>query len=139
MSSKRGPIIIIDDDQDDIDLLTSAIKELGYKNEILAFLDPEEAYFFLIDNRNVVPFIIICDYNLPKMTGVQLKAKIDDDLIMRKRSTPFIFHSTSGHKDIVDHAYQYSVQGYFVKPTSHEKIKSTLKQILEYWSVSMQP
>ena len=137
--SKHGPILLIDDDQDDIDLITSIVKDLGYKNQILPFLDPELAYFFLVDNRNITPFIIICDYNLPKMNGGELKAKIDDDYVLRRRSIPFIFHSTSGERDIIDRVYQYSVQGFFIKQPSLDKLKSTLQCILDYWSVSMQP
>ena len=38
-------------------------------------------------------FLIISDMNMPKMNRLELKRAIDDDVILKKKSIPFIFSS----------------------------------------------
>ena len=40
--NKKGPIIVIEDDADDRDLLKSAFSELRYENEVVFFSDGEK-------------------------------------------------------------------------------------------------
>ena len=43
--NKSGPIIIIEDDQDDQDLISGALKEVDFVNEVIFFSDvfPDQA------------------------------------------------------------------------------------------------
>ena len=45
--NKSGPIIVIEDDADDQDLLTHIFQKLNYPNKILFFFDGEEALDFI--------------------------------------------------------------------------------------------
>ena len=40
--NKGGPIIIIEDDLDDQDILTEIFQELNYKNEVIFFKEGEK-------------------------------------------------------------------------------------------------
>ena len=66
--NKTGPIIVIEDDSDDQELLVMVFKELGFKNEIIFFEDGEAALDYLIKS-DVEPFIILSDINMPKLNG----------------------------------------------------------------------
>jgi len=52
--NKRGPIILIEDDADDQEILVDVFKSLDYKNEIIFFSDGEEALTYLIET-NIEP------------------------------------------------------------------------------------
>ena len=134
-----GPIVLIEDDQDDIDIFDEVLKELGITNRLIKFTNPSDAYHFL-DNNEEQPFLIICDVNLPKMSGLEFKTKLDANENLRKKSIPFIFYSTSAEKKYVLEAYiQLTVQGYFRKPTLYSEIKNQIRTIFEYWKICQHP
>jgi CheY-like chemotaxis protein len=72
---KEGPVIIIEDDLDDKEMLEEVFKKLGYPNELLFFGDGESALDFL-NESSVIPFIILSDINMPKLDGFALRDKI---------------------------------------------------------------
>jgi CheY-like chemotaxis protein len=130
--NKIGPIVIIEDDVDDQDILDEIFKNLGYKNQIIYFFDSEEALQFLIDTK-IKPFLILCDINMPKLTGFELRQKVHTNEDLNLKCIPYLFFTTtSAQKAIVD-AYSQSVQGFFIKANSIDKLESTIKKIIEYW------
>lgn len=138
---KGGPIIIIDDDSEDCELLKEAIHETGYKNHIISFGDPDKAFDGLCDVvKTKTPFVILCDINLPKITGIELKQRIDKDKLLRSKSIPFIFLSTASDGHFVDKAYECcTVQGFFTKEVRMSDMVHRLKLIFDYWSHAKTP
>ncbi len=136
--NKNGPIIIIEDDKDDQDLMAEAFAELDYKNEILFFGDGELALEHLINNK-VEPFIVFSDINMPKLNGMELREKIHNNENLRLKSIPYLFFSTSAEQKFIIDAYSKSVQGFFVKPHSYNDLRNTLKTIIEYWKACVSP
>ena len=136
--NKEGPIIIIEDDLDDQEILTEVFKELNYNNEILFFSDGEIALEFLI-NTNVEPFIIFSDINMPKLNGVELREKVHNNEDLRLKSIPYLFFTTTAQQEHVVDAYSKSIQGFFVKPHRYGELKRTIKIIVEYWVECISP
>lgn len=136
--NKGGPIIIIEDDTDDQEILTEIFKELNYENEIIFFGDGEAALEFLI-NTAIEPFIIFSDINLPKLNGVELREKVHNNEDLRIKSIPYLFFTTSAEQKYVVDAYSKSIQGFFVKPAKYEHLKLTIKIIVEYWQECVSP
>lgn len=136
---KVGPIILIDDDTEDHAISVEVLKDIGIRNEILTFTRCEEAYFYLGTNPQVKPFLIISDINLPRLNGIELKKMIDNDPVLKKKSIPFIFYSTSGNKSIVEKAFEQNIQGFFVKENNLADIKRSFEMIFNYWQKSLQP
>lgn len=136
--NKSGPIIIIEDDLDDQELLTDVFKELDFKNEIIFFGDGEQALDFLI-NKSIEPFIIFSDINMPRLNGVELREKVHNNEDLRIKSIPYLFFTTTAEQKHVIEAYSKSIQGFFVKPTSFPELKRTIKIIVEYWQECVSP
>lgn len=128
----EGAIVLIDDDLDDLDFMTNALKALGIKNEIKCFDESPSALAFL-KNENTSTFIILCDVNMPLLDGFQLRREIHEDKRLSLRSIPFLFISTSYSEKEIEKAYSLSVQGYFRKPTEFGQIKELMKCIVRYW------
>ena len=137
--SKKGVIVIIEDDEDDKDILEMIVRDLGYTNPFKCFKYASDAWDFLKISREPT-FVIFCDINLPRMTGLEFKNDLDKDPELRKKSIPFIFFSSSANQADVDRAYtEMTIQGYFIKESKYEDIRKMVKVILEYWSTCEHP
>jgi len=136
--NKTGPIIIIEDDSGDQELLKIVFEELKFINEIIFFKDGEKALGYLTMSA-IEPFLILSDINMPKLNGLELREKIHTNEDLRLKCIPYLFFSTSAEQKHVVDAYSKSVQGFFIKPYSFEELKRTIKIIIEYWQECVSP
>jgi two-component SAPR family response regulator len=132
MGSLKGPIIILEDDEDEKTILIEVMKEMQVENEIKFFTSGVELYDYLL-STNDKPFIIISDINVPRMNGLELKKAINESQTLRRKSIPFVFLSTTSVKKYVEAAYDLTAQGYFVKQNSFKDIERHLRMIFAYW------
>jgi CheY-like chemotaxis protein len=133
-----GPIINIDDDEDDHEILSSVCENLGIRKHLKCFQDGEKALDYLKLSEEY-PCIILCDINMPKITGFELRKTINANNTLRERSVPFIFYSTAAELPQVKEAYQMTVQGFFLKGTNFKEAERTFKVILDYWLLCKHP
>lgn len=131
--NRTGPIIIIEDDEDDQDLLKEVFEKLQYPNKLHFFTDGYKALAYL-NESDAIPFIILSDINLPKLDGFALRNKIKMDEKLQLRCIPYLFFSTAVNQEAVINAYSLSVQGFFLKQNSIDELEKTVKVIMEYWT-----
>lgn len=136
--NKTGPIIVIEDDADDQQILSEIFGELNFQNEVIYFGEGEAALTYLTTTE-LEPFIILSDINMPKLNGIELREKIHTNEDLRLKCIPYLFFTTSAEQKYVVDAYSKSVQGFFVKPVSFEKLKYTIKIIVQYWQECESP
>jgi CheY-like chemotaxis protein len=130
---KSGPIILIEDDEDDQGIMEDVMNELKVPNKLIWFDRCSKAMQYLLTTTDQ-PFIILCDVNMPEQNGIEFKRQVDNDPYLRNKSIPFVFYSTSVQQDAVNEAYtKMTVQGYFKKRNSFEEIKKIMRLILDYW------
>ncbi|WP_121353921.1 response regulator [Flavisolibacter nicotianae] len=135
--ARESVILYIDDDPDDHDLIQLAFAELGVPNEVVCLHNGEDAFRYL--QAEEPPFLILCDYKLPGMDGIELRRKIEDHEELRKKAIPFIFLSTTVSRTMVQEVYTLNVQGLFEKGNLFESVKSLLKLIYDYWQTCKHP
>jgi CheY-like chemotaxis protein len=136
--NKDGPIIIIEDDPDDQELLKTVFRKLNYKNELIFFIDGDVALEFL-NQPTIVPFIILSDINLPKLDGFELRKKLKTDADLAIKCIPYLFLTTALNQKAVMEAYSMSAQGFFVKGNSLPDLEETITVIMEYWKKCVAP
>jgi CheY-like chemotaxis protein len=73
-------IILIDDDQDDLDIITEAINEVDKSIVPVVFRDPEKALQAIINERTALPHHIFIDHEMPRVKG--------DKILVLIRSIP---------------------------------------------------
>jgi len=137
--SKLGPIVIVEDDLDDQEMIQEAMEEVGIKNE-LVFFDRSLKAFEFLKSTTQQPFLILSDVNLPAQNGIEFKRQIDEDRQLREKSIPFVFYSTAVDKNSIDTAYkELTVQGFFKKKNKYEELRKDLKLIVDYWTICKHP
>lgn len=135
--AKHGVILYIDDDTDDQEVVAQVFKELGVPNKLVGFRNGEDAVDYL--KTEEPPFLILCDYKLPKMDGITLRRHIEADEELQAKAIPFVFVSTTVSKTMMKEVYRMNVQGLFEKGDRFEDIKAVLNKIYEYWKVCKHP
>lgn len=136
--NKKGAIVVVEDDDDDQRFFSDVFKELGYKNEIIFFNDGQDALAYLTA-KSSEPFIVFSDVNMPKLNGIELRKQIHENEDIRLKTIPYLFFTTVAEQDAVIDAYSKSIQGFFIKPSTYEGLKNTLKTIVEYWQLCESP
>jgi CheY-like chemotaxis protein len=135
---EHAPLLIVDDDSDDREFLQDAWKDLDFPNALVFFNNGEEVLRYLRYEK-VSPFLILCDVNLPRMDGFELKKKILEDTEMNYKSIPFVFWSSQASKAQIQKAYDLGGNGFFVKANTFEETKQSLINIVGYWRKSKTP
>jgi len=136
--AKTGPIIIVEDDSDDCELLQDVIRDLKLNNEIKCFSTGFKALEYFLATTDT-PFLIFSDINMPVMDGLELRRLINENEKLKRHSIPFIYFTTAATSEAVSEAYYLSVQGFFEKPHSYDETINLLKHIIDYWSFCRHP
>jgi CheY-like chemotaxis protein len=134
----KNPIVIVDDDDEDLQIIIEAFKELKVENEIIVF---DNGFKFLeyMWTTERPTFFILCDINLGIINGLELKKKVQEDVRLRLKCIPFILYSTSKASKVILEAYSTGVQGYFVKPNSLKGYTDIIQAMMVYWNYSQHP
>jgi CheY-like chemotaxis protein len=138
MKKLSGKIILVDDHHFEKDFLKMALEELSIHVDLEFFTNAESALDFLRQTRENI-FLIISDMNMPGLNGLDFKKAIDGDKELRTKSVPFIFSSSGATKRQLEEAYDYRLQGYFIKPQDVKDMAKQLELIINYWIVSVRP
>ena len=136
--NKNGPVIVIEDDADDREILKDVFDKLAYENEILYFQDGEKALEYLLC-MSIKPFLILSDINMPRLNGMELREKIYNNEQLNLRCIPYLFLTTAAEQPLVIKAYSQSVQGFFVKPSTLQGIEKLISNIMSYWKECHSP
>ena len=136
--NRNGPVIIIEDDADDQEVLVEVFKKLDYSNKVIFFLDSQEALDFL-NRTDITPFLILSDINMPRLDGFALRSKIYTDAQLKLKCIPYLFFSTASTQKAVVGAYSLSVQGFFIKQNTMAELEKTIRVIMEYWKRCVAP
>jgi len=134
----NGPVIVIEDDGDDQEILKEVFHNLKYSNEIIFFSDGQAALDYL-NKTDITPFLILSDINMPKLDGLALRNKIREDAKLDVKCIPYLFFTTASNQKSVVDAYSASAQGFFVKPHALEEIEETIDLIMKYWKKCVAP
>jgi len=133
------PIVLVEDDQDDREIFERILKDLQVPYAFKWFFDAATAMEYLHDTKEQV-FLIFCDINLPGISGLEFKQRIDSDPSLRKKSIPFVFFSTAAVQKDINAAYiKMTIQGFFKKGTNYQEMKSMIGLIIEYWTLCRHP
>jgi CheY-like chemotaxis protein len=135
---KAGPIIVIEDDADDQDILDEIFKKLNYPNAVMFFSDGYKALDY-INDTDVQPFLILSDINMPRIDGFELRRKIHNNEQLRVKCIPYLFFTSGANRKAVYEAYAMSAQGFFLKPNRMADLENTIRKIVEYWQECYAP
>ncbi|WP_217603028.1 response regulator [Chitinophaga sp. GbtcB8] len=134
----NGPVLIIDNDLEDQEFISAILKEIDPAINTHCFHDGQDALDYLLITTQQ-PFLILCDVKMEGMNGLELRAHINNNEFLRKKSIPFVFLSDYATQENVNKAYDLTVQGFFEKANTHNGLRVQLDLIVKYWKSCMHP
>jgi CheY-like chemotaxis protein len=136
--NKNGPIIVIEDDEEDQEILLEIFDRLPYKNKVVFFTNGNEVIEYINTPGND-PFLILSDINMPNIDGFELRKKVFSNKDLQNKCVPYLFFTNGTHKKAVVDAYAMSVQGFFIKPSNLSALENTIRKIMDYWQECIAP
>jgi CheY-like chemotaxis protein len=91
MISIGGPIIIIERDEEDQELIADLFKELNHSNELVFFRDGNNAFEYL-KHQDVYPFLILSDVNIPPAEAYEFRTRIQTTEGVNQKGIPYLFY-----------------------------------------------
>ncbi len=118
------PILIVDDYKTMLRIVRNLLKQLGFENVDEAS-DGSEALGKLREKKFD---LVISDWNMEPMTGIQLLKEVRNDENLK--SLPFIMITAESKKENVVAAAQAGVNNYIVKPFNAATLKTKLTSVI---------
>lgn len=117
-------ILVVDDFSTMRRIIKNILKQIGYNNIIEAD-DGTTAWEIL--NREQIDFVV-CDWNMPKMKGIDLLRKIRDS--EEFEDMPFLMVTAEAQQENLVEAIQAKVSNYVVKPFTPDVLSQKIEKIL---------
>ena len=121
---KNTPILIVDDYKTMLRIIRNLLKQLDFDN-VEDASDGSEA---LAKLRAGNFGLVISDWNMAPMTGLELLKEVRADT--RLRTTPFIMITAESKTENVIAAKQAGVSNYIVKPFNAETLREKIEKVM---------
>jgi CheY-like chemotaxis protein len=141
--TKRGKILLIEDDPHDVDLTLTALAENHLTNEIAVVRDGAEALDYLYrrgdyGSREVGnPAVMLLDLKLPKVDGLEVLMRIKGDPNLK--TIPVVMLTSSREERDIVQSYDLGTNAYVVKPVGFNDFVEAIRELGLFWAVINQP
>ena len=127
MGYESKKVLVVDDSSVMRQIIKNNLKQLGFDNGNLT--DAEDGQMGLKKLGEGGIDLVISDWNMPKMTGIEfLKAVREDGGL---KGTPFLMVTSEADKEKIMEAVQAGVNQYIVKPFNANQLEEKITEIFK--------
>ncbi|NMO19977.1 response regulator [Pyxidicoccus fallax] len=138
MNGTERPILLVEDNPDDVDLTLRAFKRAGVTRPVDVVRDGVEALDYLFAqgafaNRagQPLPVVVLLDLKLPRVDGHEVLRRIRAD--PRTRLLPVVILTSSVEETDLVRGYGGGCNSYVRKPVSYTEFVEAARQLGLYW------
>ncbi|HSH95944.1 MAG TPA: response regulator [Roseimicrobium sp.] len=131
------PILLVEDDENDVFLLTKAMKRLGIANPVQIACDGQQAIDYMegqgkfSDRQEFpVPYLVLLDLKLPRVKGLDVLKRIRE--VDGARPIVVILSSSRNATDVSE-AYALGANAYLAKPADFDSLIKMVGSICDFW------
>jgi two-component system chemotaxis response regulator CheY len=117
-------VLVVDDTTTSRMLITDALQEMGIRKISIA-KDGEQALRMMMEQPS---HMVISDFNMPKLDGLQLLKAIRS--YGPTRTTPFILLTGKGDRQLLEAAVALGVNNFLTKPFTIPALKKAIEAIV---------
>ena len=122
------PVVILDDDSDDLMLMEEAYHLSNCTQPLFSFTSVDELFLKINQMEGFVPSVVICDWVVPPYTGEGLLKQKQS--IQKLQSVPFVFVSSSVNELFKTRALQLGATECHEKPSSFKEVVQLMNNLL---------
>jgi two-component system response regulator len=134
------PILLVDDNPDDVTFTLRAFRKNNFSNEIVVAADGEQALQILLPEDAVhafQPSLVLLDIKLPKIDGLEVLRRIRAD--PRTHSLPVVVLTTSSEDADIASSYRLGANSFVRKPVVFSEFVGAASMLGMYWLLVNQP
>jgi two-component system response regulator len=133
------PILLVEDNPDDVLLTMRAFSKNRIKNEIVVARDGEEALRHLLpaEGEALYPALVLLDIKLPKIDGLEVLRRIRED--RRTRNLPVVVLTTSNEERDIVASYRLGANSFVRKPVVFDAFVAAANTLGVYWLLINEP
>jgi two-component system chemotaxis response regulator CheY len=120
-------ILLVDDSATMRKIQRNVLAQMGH-DDIVEAENGEDAIHQMKANDFMID-LILCDWNMPKMNGIEFVRKIRQHENLQK--IPIIMVTTEAEREKVIEAVKAGARGYVVKPFTPDILKAKIAEIAE--------
>src|SRR6266404_4421712 len=131
---KHAPVLVAEDDPNDVFLLRRAFQKAGVANPIVVFHNGQEAIDYLSCEAPPAagqPALFFLDLKMPLMDGFDVLAWLRAR--PASKSMPVIVLTSSNQEKDIEQAKQLGADDYRVKPQQFEDLIQIVQEISDRW------
>jgi CheY-like chemotaxis protein len=136
--SARPIILLADDDPDDQEMIRRAVVKSQLMADLHAVEDGEQLLDFLHHRGRFAapvvaprPWVILLDFNMPKMDGREALVEIKAHALFRR--IPVIVMTTSSAERDISRAYDLGSSSFIRKPVTLTALAQVMSVLGKYW------
>lgn len=140
MSLANPPILLVEDEENDVMLLQRAFRRSGMVNPLQVVRHGDDAVAYLEGTgefadraKYPLPVLVLLDLKLPRRNGLEVLEWVKERANVRK--IPIVVLTSSKNDEDVNRAYELGANSYLVKPVSFETLLELVKSLELYWLV----
>ncbi len=122
-------ILVVEDDRDYIDLL-----ERGHKRSQIScefkFVETAESALDFLNTHSFSPNIILLDYDLPGMDGLQMVDELKKSVW---KAIPILMFSIHNNPKLIEEAYRRGINAFIPKPEEYGSIVELWNTVCSFW------
>lgn len=136
-------ILLAEDNENDIELILTALKEFNLINEITAVRDGVAALDFLYrrseykDIPDGNPAVVLLDLKMPRLGGLEVIKAMKKD--PKLKLVPIVVLTSSRLESDLMESYNLGVNAYVVKPVDFNEFMAAIRSIGVFWAILNEP
>ena len=131
LTRPAGPILIVEDSDEDYRALLWAMKRLELDHQVERCEDGDAALARLRDGDRRRPTLILLDLNLVAGDGCEVLAEIKGDEAIC--TIPVVVWTTSANPHDVERCYRAGANSYVLKPLDMDTFLHEVQALTRYW------
>jgi chemotaxis family two-component system response regulator Rcp1 len=127
-------LLLVEDNDSDVFFFREALRGATIEVELEVCSRGDIALERLTEHRHrkTLPDLLVIDLNLPRMTGLELLKRIQEDPVLSR--LPSVVLSSSSAESDVAACYLNGARAYLVKPMDFERLTEMIITMVGFWS-----